>query len=278
MVITAKIIADSIAGGVRLTTLQLRAPKFLDAEFEKHRMISSNSSSDRAVPFNKLCDQADFLPPKVYLNQPGMQGEQLMSDDEVAEFHQALIDIQGYTKEVLAKWNHVHKQHLNRYLLGFSWQNKIASATEFTNFFNLRLHPDAQPEIQELAKVMKAAMDESSPRVLVPGEWHLPYVNEEIPFGAFFAEVDIGNAGLVSAARCARISFLNHDQSEPDAEKDLTLAKKLLAAGHMSPFEHQAKPLWNTSPHAPGVTHFDPRDESLWSGNFRGWIQHRQIL
>jgi thymidylate synthase ThyX len=272
VVISAKVIADSIAGGVRLTTLQLRAPKFLDAEFEKHRMISSNSSSDRAVPFNKLCEQADFLPPKVYLNQPGMQGEQLMSDDEVAEFHQALIDIQGYTKEVLASWNHVHKQHLNRYLLGFSWQNKIASATEFTNFFNLRLHPDAQPEIQMLARAMKDAMDNSTPRALIPGEWHLPYVNEEMQFGTFF----------VSAARCARVSYLNHDQSKSDIEKDLALANKLLEAGHMSPFEHQAKPMRMPlalvpSGWEPGVTHMSPTGH-LWSANFRGWIQHRQLL
>jgi thymidylate synthase ThyX len=141
-----------------------------------------------------------------------------------------------------------------------------------------RLHPDAQPEIQMLARAMKDAMDNSSPRALIPGEWHLPYVNEEIPFGAFFAEVDIGNAGLVSAARCARISFLNHDQSEPDAEKDLALAKKLLESSHFSPFEHQAKPLWNNNPQAEGVTHIDTRTNTLWSANFRSWIQHRQIL
>ena len=277
MVITAKVIADSIAGGVRLTTLQLRAPKFLDAEFEKHRMISSNSSSDRAVPFNKLCDQADFLPPKVYLNQPGMQGEQLMSDDEVAEFHQALIDIQGYTKEVLAKWNHVHKQHLNRYLLGFSWQNKIASATEFTNFFNLRLHPDAQPEIQMLARAMKDAMDNSSPRELVPGEWHLPYVTPGELAGEDFtiSSEDLRN---VSAARCARCSYMNHDKTDPDIEKDLSLSKKLLESLHHSPFENQAKPMWDGNPCAKGVTHFDLRTNTLWSANFRGWIQHRQIL
>ena len=49
--IEAKIILDSISThGIRLTTIQTKAPKFLDAEFEKHRMISSNSSSDRALP------------------------------------------------------------------------------------------------------------------------------------------------------------------------------------------------------------------------------------
>ena len=54
MKISAKIILDSVSNNIRLTTMQLKAPKFLDAEFEKHRMLSSNSSSDRAIPLEKM--------------------------------------------------------------------------------------------------------------------------------------------------------------------------------------------------------------------------------
>jgi thymidylate synthase ThyX len=281
MVISAKVISDSIAGGVRLTTLQLEYPRFIHSEFMTHRMFSRNSSSSRAIPIAKMVRQVRYSPAKPIhwgKNEPGMQASQIIdaainADDTWCKAASAAAGYAEYMAE-----QGLHKQVVNRVLEPFQVMHTVVTATEWDNFFALRLHSDAQPEIQELAKVMKAAMDESSPRVLVPGEWHLPYVNEEIPFGAFFAEVDIGNAGLISAARCARVSYLNHDQSEPDIEKDLALAKKLLAAGHMSPFEHQAKPLWNTSPHAHGVTHFDPRDESLWSGNFRSWIQHRQIL
>ena len=86
--IYAKVVADSVANGIRLTTLQIKAPKFIDAEFEKHRMLSSNSSSDRAIPFTKLADRPYFLPLDVRLNQSGMQGIEVMSDDEVAKFHE----------------------------------------------------------------------------------------------------------------------------------------------------------------------------------------------
>ena len=86
---------------------------------------------------------------------------------------------------------------------------------------------------------------------------------------------------IISAARCARVSYLNHDKSEPDISKDIELADKLLEAGHMSPFEHQAIPMtciwdliWCTEE---GVTHMD-KGGDYWSANFQGWLQHRQWL
>ena len=57
----------------------------------------------------------------------------------------------------------------------------------------------------------------------------------------------------------------------------------------MSPFEHVATPMmfsWQKSrghlmtdiSELPvGVTHVD-RNYNLWSGNFRGWIQYRQLV
>ena len=80
---------------------------------------------------------------------------------------------------------------------------------------------------------------------------------------------------------------MNHDNSSPDIEKDLELARQLLADGHLSPLEHQAKPMeWNGGSHdcmtaqnfdEDGVTHCD-KNFDLFSGNFRGWIQHRQLI
>jgi hypothetical protein len=73
---------------------------------------------------------------------------------------------------------------------------------------------------------------------------------------------------------------LNHDSSKTNIKKDIKLADDLLAAGHMSPFEHQATPMRMDSfnVHAEdGITHIDKYD-NLWSGNFRGWIQYRHLL
>lgn len=282
MTISAKIITDSITNGIRLATIQTKAPKFLDAEFEKHRMISSNSSSDRAIPLLKMLDSGYYLPKDIRLNQPGMSGDLLLDDDSKEEFWNDLKDLHGYTANILKKWDRVHKQHLNRYLMGFSWQNKIATATEWDNFFKLRLHDDAQPEIQELARGMLSALQASKPHELNLGEWHLPYVDIYDHMYTVNDEdcIDYPEAIKCSVARCARVSYNNHDNSTPDIEKDMKLADKLLAAGHMSCFEHQAVPMEpsNFRLHGQeGITHED-RYGNLWSNNFRGWIQYRALL
>ena len=289
--ISSKIVAHSVANNEELITFQLRAPKFLDAEFEKHRMISSNSSSDRAIPFNKLADRDYFLPTDIRMNQAGMQGIEVMSDEEVAKFHEDLIRIHGYTVDILKSWNKVHKQHLNRYLLGFSYQDKVATAnrSSFEHFFSLRIHEAADPSMYELARVMKESMDRSEPEELEFGDWHLPYVEKD-SFNDYdehgeIDKFDLESAIKASVARCARVSYLNHDKTQPDIEKDIKLHDMLLESGHFSPFEHVASPMLHTTEigskgwwrHEKGYTHSD-RKGNLWSGNFRGFLQYRQML
>jgi hypothetical protein len=63
----------------------------------------------------------------------------------------------------------------------------------------------------------------------------------------------------VSAARCARVSYLTHD-GRRDPEADILLYKRLLTSGHLAPFEHVATP-----------THVAVRQ-----GNFIGWRQLRK--
>lgn len=54
MSIEAKIIADSVsASGKRITTFQLRYPRFIHSEFMTHRVFSRNASSSRAIPIKK---------------------------------------------------------------------------------------------------------------------------------------------------------------------------------------------------------------------------------
>ena len=87
------------------------------------------------------------------------------------------------------------------------------------------------------------AMNESTPKLLKEGEWH-------IPFGDKFdkREIDkfawITNKGrnlspidteiAVASARCARLSYMTFD-GEIDYEKDIKLHDSLLKSGHMSP-------------------------------------------
>ena len=76
--IGAKVLAHSVNyanENHQLITIQTIAPYFLDAEIEKHRMISSNSSSNRAIPITKTTTADYFIPEDVRFNQKGMQGE-----------------------------------------------------------------------------------------------------------------------------------------------------------------------------------------------------------
>lgn len=288
MTIEAKVIADSIEPrGTRLTTLQLKYPRFIHSEFMTHRMFSRNASSSRAIPVEKMLEEnCNALPIHWGKNKPGMQADK----ESYPEIGQPIWTQARQWAKTSAHYMHqkgLHKQIVNRLTEPFQHINVIVTATEWENFFKLRLHPDAQPEIQELARIMKEAMDRSIVRRLKSGEWHLPYIQpiefcfvgtEHIP--AEENEIDSWETAIkCSVARCARVSYLNHDQTKPTIEKDIALYDRLLSSGHMSPFEHIATPFrpqesWMD---IPGITHTDKLG-NLWSNNFRNWAQYRALL
>lgn len=226
-----------------LYTFELEYPRFIHSEFMTHRMFSRNASSSRAVPVEKTIQNIlnkPWAPLKVYKNCKGMQGKELISDDEYDVFCEEWQDAAFKAIEVAHKMidNGYHKQHINRILEPFTKIKVIVTATEWDNFFNLRLSPDADPEIQSLAMAIKKAMDNAwSTLINVHGGRTLPYVT----FDEMDNIEDNRILTLISAARCARVSYLNHDGSKPDILKDLALAKRLIDSGHMTPFEHQCR-------------------------------------
>lgn len=312
--IEAKIICDSIANEVRITTMQLTYPRFIHSEFMTHRVFSRNASSSRAIPVAKMIEQVTnnpAMPIHWGKNQPGMQASvenntlveyegyaDIIPDDSTLcgwdrrwglyRPEEAWIDAGRYQARVAQGYKDAgyHKQVVNRILEPFQHIHVIVTATEWENFFFLRDSEAAQPEIRELARVMRKAMDESKPQELGAGDWHLPYIHESEITMAQVGDSDpyclnLDDLIKCSIARCARVSYLNHDQTKPDVEKDIVLADKLISMKHMSPTEHQATPSEWLDRSCPdfwpdGITHQD-RDGNLWSGNFRGWIQYRQM-
>jgi hypothetical protein len=259
----AKIIADSISpAGVRLTTLQVTFPRFILAEFNTHRAFSRNSASSRAIPVKKRIEAvlADpFIPEQFGRNQKGMQAQHNIEGEDAArarEIWMSTLNVAALEAQHLDEIG-VHKQHANRLLEPFSWHTVVVTATDWDNFFHLRCHPDAQPEFQKIAGMMRDVMKASTPQPVVSYDWHLPYTD----LHAWFVPGH-KHAALVSAARCARVSYLTHDGKQ-NMEADLALATKLLAAGHMSPFEHPATPM-------------DTATE--YYGNFKGWMQYRKLI
>lgn len=279
-----------------MTTLEATFPRFVLAEFNTHRVFSRNSASSRAIPiFKQLRRVLDepYVPIEFGSNRPGMQaGPALAGDAERAARRQWLLARDDAVRRVLslvagptaapagqdlgacleqveeiykgeqrpAEWLNVHKQVANRLLEPFMWHTVIVTATEWDNFFHLRCHSDAQPEIRTIAEAMRDAREASEPAALDTGEWHLPLVRPE----DHEEGLPIEDLIKVSAGRCARVSYLTH-AGKRDLSADIELHDRLLSSGHMSPLEHPARPLTEAEL---------AQDE--WSGNFHGWHPYRK--
>lgn len=292
MTITTKVICDSQPKtGTRITTLELEYPRFIHSEFMTHRMFSRNASSSRAIPIMKMIHAVidnPAMPIHWGKNQAGMQAREQLEDRYQLQaqllWKAARDSAVEHAKTMLALG--AHKQIVNRILEPFTHIRVIVTATNFANFFALRDHEDAQPEIRELAVAMKKAIEESTPQLLGIGEWHLPYLDAE-DFTNIYEHLKENSitrhdpaqhqiwmmACAISAARCARVSYLTHDGERPTIEKDMELYHHLVHANppHMSPCEHQASP----DKLSPGLADWARADQH---GNFTGWIQFRHLI
>ena len=283
--IEAKIIADSISeAGKRITTMQVKFHRFILPEFNTHRVFSRNFSSSRAIPTKKLLEQVrndPAMPVHWGANQAGMQAEHELEGDALkhAQFSwRRAAESAASMAEVMAELG-AHKQIVNRIIEPYIWANGIVTSTEWDNWFELRAHPDAQPEIHELALRMQDAMSASTPRLLKEGEWHLPYITDEEREDEFYqveANKSSNMLAKISAARCCRVSYLKHDGTKADVNEDLFLFQRLAGAEplHASPLEHQAMPDIIVPGSRGTMAHW--RDESA-HGNLNGWIQYRKL-
>jgi thymidylate synthase ThyX len=261
MSFSARVLLDSVSpAGVRLTTMEVTFPRFVLSEFNTHRVFSRSSASARAVPTNKMLERVEndpVIPVEWGRNKKGMS-----ADEELSQNDQALAQAQWLVARDAALDSvreleklKVHKQVVNRLLEPFLWHTVIVSATEWDNFFQLRVAPNAQPEIRVAAQHMKRAFDESTPTTVGIGEWHLPLVQDDE------RTLDTETLKQISAARCARVSYLTHGGSR-SIEADIDLFTRLKTDRHLSPFEHVATPSADSDFHA----------------NFRGWIQMRKEI
>ncbi len=109
-----------------------------------------------------------------------------------------------------------HKQIVNRILEPYLYVTGIVSSTDWDNFFGLRDHPAAQPEIKNLAQHMREAIEGSEARLLAPWEWHLPYVTLDEQ-RELLERKETSNLGpSISAARCCRVSYLKQRRYESE--------------------------------------------------------------
>ena len=242
----------------------------------------------------------------------------------------------------------ITKQLCNRLLEPFMMHTVLISGTEWENFFALRcpqyeiagkiyrskkdvykdyplhsvsgiLEPDdynwfklnkgqAEIHMMALAEAMWDAMNESIPKELKAGEWHIPF-NEHIDKNVFTDTFNIGENKItwvpipgidngadnwrnlqkvkISTAMAARTSYtVVGDEKEFTYEQQIALHDRMAnqVPFHASPFEHCAKAMDENEYMCCTKTRYNPEKdsdhdiESGWCRNYRGFIQYREIL
>lgn len=257
--ITAEVICDSLSPktGKRLTTMIWKYPRIIMAEVNTHRMLSKSSASSRAIPVKKQIQKIrmdPFFPSWAGKNQSGMQAASELDQDQLEEFGDhwsKCAQLACSHAEFLVELG-AHKQIANRLLEPFSYVRTIVTGTDWANLFNLRCHPDAQPEFMVLAYRALEAYENSIPKET---DLHLPFGDRM--YHGLTEEERI----KVAVARCARVSY-DAFEGEPNPNDDIRLYEQLASSGHMVPFEHVAKP-WI---------------DDTYIGNFQGWVPHRKTL
>ncbi len=261
MAYLARVLLDSVSeAGIRLTTMEVTFPRFVLAEFNTHRQFSRNSASSRAIPTAKIIERVEHDPVTPFewgRNEKGMSASEVLAEEEEDNARIAWLAARDCAVTQARKLHElgVHKQVVNRLLEPFLWHTVIVTATEWENFFELRCSRNAQPEIREAALRMREAMNGSTPSLVRLGQWHTPLIQPDE------LSLDGEVRKRVSAARCARVSYLTHEGSR-EIEKDLELYERLKHDRHLSPFEHVAS----------------PAVDKLFHTNFRGWIQMRREI
>lgn len=267
---------------IKLATFEVVLPAIIWPEVLTHKVFSRNAASFRAVPTKTFVQEImdrPYMPIHWGKNQKGMQAfeEQdvpVIVDGRELNREEAWLEARNYAVKYAEAFaaSEYHKQVVNRLLFPFVHMRAVISSTAWLNFDTLRRHPDAEPHINVLAKTINEQLETNEPRLLQFGEWHLPYITpdeEHLP---------LAEKKMISAERCARVSYKLRDGSSSSYDPEFRLYKSLVESFpiHASPIEHQATPdsydpielLYNREPWKNREKH----------GNFHGFIQNRKLI
>lgn len=245
---SVQVVADSIGEhGKRLTTLVATFPRFILSEVNTHRMLSRNSASSRAIPPEQLIARVlsdPFVPETFNARVKGMGVGAPLEDQEAARgAWLAASRSAAHHASTLLEIG-VDKSRVNRLLEPFLWHTALISATEWSNFFALRDHPAAQPEFQIIARMMRESMASSTPRELLGGQWHLPFISDAQVMQLGDDERPLYRAH-VSSGRCFVVSYDKLDTvMEEDSDVSYQRSVRGAGMGHWSPLEHPAMCLY----------------------------------
>ena len=162
----------------------------------------------------------------------------------------------------------------------------------------------ADIHIMDLAEKMWDAMNDSEPKQLEIGQWHIPFgdsidgnqllrtcvalSNRDEKYDYLITDKIELTMLKIATARCARISYQTlGDNPAISYAKDIELHDMLLKSGHYSPFEHCAQVMdeddyFNHIKTSDGIDIQTIDQSSIeqagWSRNFKGFKQYREML
>ena len=299
--VRVQIIADSVAkSGDRVTSFEVRTHRFTLAEWNTHCLFSRNSASSRAIPFTKQLERFTEDPalPVVWASEkPGMSGGEELEDEDLMDAVElwyafqkdVAILLNDYLQAHPEPEHRLHKSLLNRLMEPLQWHTMLITSANYENFFNLRVSPNAMPEICLAAELMQSLYEVSSPVLLLNGEWHLPYVreNEQIVGSRLWSPTDdtgrrAGYDGReISSSRAAATSY-ETQWADKGYVKEIERYMGLTQNGHWSPLEHICTP-WAFNIDVVPIPDPDTNeklDERRVAklGKFPGWLQWRHVV
>jgi thymidylate synthase ThyX len=380
--IKAEIVAHSVnEQGDELISVLATFPRIILAEVNTHRMLSKNTSSSRAIPFNKMVETVQndpFIPIAWQKEHKGMQGTEYLVDraidlrkqqwliarDNAVEMATSLsLPLNDFGGDLVSE--PTTKQLANRLLEPFMWTTMLITGPKsgWNNFFNLRCPQyyssigeqnfydkswkdylnnaknrgfdsnliesardanilmrlksnkgQAEIHMMALAECIWDAYNESTPKVLEAGDWHIPFENK-IDIVNYIPDMDYswipqnsqedepghwviegGEEAFyeacykakvkISVAMAARTSYtVVGEEKKIDYEAMIGLHDRLLAQDppHSSPLEHCARAMSEveyTAACSTGLSRkgFDGKDMYGWCNNLKGFIPYRYMV
>lgn len=373
--INAQIVAHSVnEQGDELISVLATFPRIILAEVNTHRMLSKNTSSSRAIPFNKMVETIKndpFIPYAWQKDHSGMQGNDYITAPAEINYNiKDWLDARDYAIEQANKLNElggVTKQLVNRLLEPFMWTTMLITGPKsgWDNFFKLRCGSysikgqeeeegqilifkskkeiinyygskgysmnktyigndpitneerfqgtidemsdldwlkvnkgQAEIHMMALAESIYDARNESTPKLLQPGEWHIPFENKIVEI---LTHPESGNHSVgkewtkdkvfVSTAMGARTSYtIVGEEKEINPEAMIGLHDRLLAQDppHSSPLEHCAQAMskeehFHFTKTRPAFTEEEKNKGNEvvdfgWCSNLKGFIPYRYII
>lgn len=146
--IKAEIVAHSKRAntGEEIITYKLTFPRIILSEVNTYKMLEKNTSSSRAIPFEKMVEVVDkepFVPLAFQTHHKGMQGTEYITNPEEIDYLEVkwLIAKDTAIESAYQLYNNgITKQLANRILEPFMWVTQLCTGTResFEHLFEQR--------------------------------------------------------------------------------------------------------------------------------------------